>query len=157
MDGLHLWSHCQMTFDTAVSDLSSSQFKTRMKKVAAQDWWRLTIRPVNGDETSCLIGSLRPSAVTNQRKRWIQRFFSLRYTLDKPHLVDRKQFTELFLDNHALLSEGNSVLSGGFWNQPHKWTEELRIGWWKDYYVEHCGSETLQPSNRFKIADIIIP
>ncbi len=37
--------------------------------------------------------------------------------------------------------------------KPHKLTAELRFGQWKGYYMEHCGSGTKQPVNKFKMAD----
>ncbi len=35
----------------------------------------------------------------------------------------------------------------------HKRTEEIRIGQWKGYYMEHWGSGTPQPANKFKMAE----
>ncbi len=32
-------------------------------------------------------------------------------------------------------------------------TEELRMGQCKGSYIEHCGSGTPQPANKFKMAD----
>ncbi len=40
-----------------------------------------------------------------------------------------------------------------FLKKPHKRTEEIRIGQWKDYFMEHCGSGTPRPANKFKMAD----
>ncbi len=31
--------------------------------------------------------------------------------------------------------------------KPHQRTEEIKIGQWKGYYMEHCGSGTPKPAN----------
>ncbi len=36
-----------------------------------------------------------------------------------------------------------------FFKVPHKWTEKRRTG----YSMDHCGTETLQPTSQFKMAD----
>ncbi len=40
-----------------------------------------------------------------------------------------------------------------FLRKLHKRTEEIRIGQWKGYYMEHWGSRTSQPANTFKMAE----
>ncbi len=40
-----------------------------------------------------------------------------------------------------------------FLKKPQKRTEETRIGQWKGYYMEHCGSGPPHPANKFKIAE----
>ncbi len=45
------------------------------------------------------------------------------------------------------------LLKPSSYRKPHKWTEELRIGQWNGYYMEHCGSGTPQPVNKFKMAN----
>ncbi len=40
-----------------------------------------------------------------------------------------------------------------FLRKPHKRTEEIRIGQWKGYCMEHCGSETPWHAKKFKMAD----
>ncbi len=40
-----------------------------------------------------------------------------------------------------------------FLKKPHNRTAKIRIGQWKGYYMEHCGSRTPQPANKFKMAD----
>ncbi len=40
-----------------------------------------------------------------------------------------------------------------FFKEPHKGTEELRIGQRKGYSMDYCGIEPLQPASRFKMAD----
>ncbi len=39
-----------------------------------------------------------------------------------------------------------------FLKKPHKRTEEIRIAQCKGFYMEHCGSGTPQPANKFKMA-----
>ncbi len=40
-----------------------------------------------------------------------------------------------------------------FLKKPHRWTGELGIGQRKGCYMEHCGSGTPQPANKFQMAD----
>ncbi len=40
-----------------------------------------------------------------------------------------------------------------FFKKPHRRTEELRIGYRKGYSMDHFGTDTLQPTSQFKMAD----
>ncbi len=41
-----------------------------------------------------------------------------------------------------------------FFKKPHKWTEELRMGQRKGYSTDQCGTETPQPTNQLKMAEL---